>query len=354
MTEKPFGSIEAHFGELSDPRQGQNVQHKLLDIIVIAICGVICGADGWVEIENFGRQKESWLQQFLELPKGIPSHDTFGRVFARLDPEEFQGSFLEWVQALNELTQGQVIGVDGKHLRRSHDRRLGKRALQLVNAWATANQLVLGQRRVDEHSNEITAIPELLKLLDIHGCIVTIDALGTQTAIAQTILDGGADYVLAVKDNQGQLYQDVRYLFTYDQQHDFQGAPYTYTKTVNKGHGRIDVRQCWATDDPEYLASIRDQHRWPALQSIAMVITERIIEQQVARETRFYISSLAGQAKRILHAVRGHWGVENGLHWVLDVAFAEDQSRVRSGHAPANLAVLRQMAVNLLKQEKSA
>jgi predicted transposase YbfD/YdcC len=354
MKERPFRSIEEHFEEISDPRQGQNVQHKLLDIIIIAICGVICGADGWVEIENFGCQKEIWLKKFLELPKGIPSHDTFGRVFERIDPEEFQHSFMEWVRAIQEITQGQVIGVDGKQLRRSHDMSVGRRALYMVNAWAETNHLVLGQRKVDEQSNEITAIPELLKLLEIRGCIVTIDSIGTQKKIAKTILSCEADYVLAVKDNQGNLHQDIRYLFEYDQRNDFQDAPYKYVKTVNKGHGRINVRHCWATDDPEYLASIREHHKWSGLQSIAMVITERITEQNISSETRFYISSLAGNAKQILHAVRGHWVVENGLHWVLDIAFDEDQSRVRKDHAPANLAVLIQMAVNLLKQEKSA
>jgi predicted transposase YbfD/YdcC len=354
MPEEPFGSIEEHFGEISDPRQGQNVQHKLLDVIIIAICGVICGADGWVEIENFGRQKEGWLRKYLELPKGIPSHDTFGRVFARIDPEEFQHSFMEWVQAIQEITRGQVIGVDGKQLRRSHDMSTGKSALYMVNAWAEANHLVLGQRQVDEHSNEIKAIPELLKLLDIQGCIVTIDAIGTQKQIAKTILERGADYALAVKDNQAKLHQDIRYLFEYDQCNEFQEAPYDYAKTVNKGHGRIDVRECWTTDDPEYLTSIRALHKWPGLQSIAMVVTKRFTDEKISSETRFYISSLAGNAEQILHAVRGHWGVENGLHWVLDVAFDEDHSRVRKDHAPANLAVLRQMALNLLKQENTA
>jgi predicted transposase YbfD/YdcC len=247
-----------------------------------------------------------------------------------------------------------VIGVDGKQLRRSHDISLGKRAIYMVNAWAETNHLVLGQRKVDDESNEITAIPQLLELLEIRGCIVTIDAIGTQTKIAKTILNSGADYVLAVKENQGKLYHDIRYLFEYDQQNGFQDAPYDFTKTVNKGHGRIDVRRCWTTADPEYLASIRNQHKWPGLQSIAMVITKRIINQNVSTETRFYISSLSGNAEQILHAVRGHWGVENGLHWVLDVAFDEDHSRVRKDHAPANLAVLRQMALNLLKQEKTA
>lgn len=212
----------------------------------------------------------------------------------------------------------------------------------MVNAWEEANHLALGQRKVDEKSNQITAIPELLKLLEIRGWIVTIDALGRQKKIARTILSRRADYVLAVKDHQGKLHQDFHYLFEHDQRNDFQEAPYEYAKTVNKGHGRIDVRQCWTTDDPEYLASLREQHKWPGLQSIAMLLTQRITEQS--------ISSLPGDADQILHTVRGHWGVENGLHWVLDVAFDEDHSRMRKDHAPANLAVLRQLALILLKQ----
>jgi predicted transposase YbfD/YdcC len=326
----------------------------LFDILVIAICAVICGADGWVEIEQFGLQKSTWLKQYLWLPNGVPSHDTFGRVFAKLDPEEFQASFTSWVQALNEVFQGQVVGLDGKQLRGSKEGVLGKRAITMVSAWAADNHLVLGQKAVPEGTNEISVIPKLLRMLALEGCIVTLDALGTQTKIAKAIRKAGAEYVLAVKDNQSHLYQDLQMLFEYDQKRDFQDAPYDYAKQVNKGHGRLEVRECWATDDPEYLAAVREAHKWPDLRSLVMVVAQRIIDQETTTTTRFYISSLPANATQLLAAGRGHWHIENQLHWVLDVAFHEDHSRVRKDHAPANLAVLRHMAINLLKQEKTA
>jgi len=353
MVAEPISSLAEHFSNVTDPRGG-NVTHQLFDIIAIAILGTICGADGWVEIEQFGCHKLNWLRQFLFLPKGIPSHDTFGRVFALINPEEFQASFRQWVQALHEITQGQVIGIDGKQLRGSHDRSQGKRAIYMVRAWAEQNHLVLGQRQVAEKSNEITAIPQWLRLLEIKGCIVTVDAIGTQTKIAQQIIAAESDYLLAVKHNQSTLYRDLEMLFSYDQQQGFPEAPYDYHKEVKKGHGRIDVRECWATADPEYLASVSQAKKWANLQSIVMIMRRRIIAGVETVKTRFYISSLAANAERILQATRQHWGIENGLHWVLDIAFNEDRSRVRKEHAPANLAVLRQMAVNLLKQETSA
>jgi predicted transposase YbfD/YdcC len=354
MATEPLNSLEEHFCNVTDPR-GPNVTHQLFDIIAIAILGTICGADGWVEIEQFGQQKLDWLRQYLWLGNGIPSHDTFGRVFAQIDPEEFQASFMQWVKALHQVTQGQVIGIDGKQLRGSHDQHKGKRAIYMVSAWAAQNHLVLGQRQVAAQSNEITAIPELLRLLAIKGCIVTVDALGTQTKIAQQIIKAEGDYLLAVKHNQGKLYRDLEMLFSYDQnQGALQAAPYDYHKEVKKGHGRIDVRECWTTADPEYLASIGQAQKWPQLQSIVMLVRKRIIDGEETFKTRFYISSLPPNAKRILQATRQHWNIENGLHWVLDIAFNEDRSRVRKDHAPANLAVLRHMAVNLLKQETSA
>lgn len=353
MAAEQISSLEEHFSNVNDPR-GPNVTHQLFDIIAIAILGTICGADGWVEIEQFGYQKLNWLSQYLFLPKGIPSHDTFGRVFARIDPEEFQASFMKWVKALHQITQGQVISIDGKQMRGSHDQGKGQRALYMVSAWAEENHLVLGQRQVEEKSNEITAIPALLRLLEIKGCIVTVDAIGTQTKIARQIIQAEGDYLLAVKHNQGKLYRDLEMLFSYDQQQGFAETPYDYAKEVKKGHGRIDVRECWATSDPEYLESVGQAKKWTNLQSIVMVVRKRIIDDEETVKTRFYISSLEAQAKRILKATRQHWSIENGLHWVLDIAFNEDRSRVRKDHAPANLAVLRHMAVNLLKQETSA
>ena len=354
MPKKPLEAIEDHFSKVTDPRKDRTKDHKLIDIISIAICAVICGAEGWTDIENFGNRKRLWLETFLELPNGIPSHDTFGRVFSMINAEQFQLAFFEWVWAVNDIIQGQIVNIDGKCLRGSDDKKLGKRAIYMVSAWAEANEIVLGQRKVDEKSNEITAIPELLKLLAISGCIVTIDAMGTQTNIAKTIQEAKADYVLSVKENQGHLFEDISVLFAVDQANDFKYASFEYKKTVNKGHGRIEIRECWSTSNPAYLNLIRRAENWVGLQSIAMVICTRIIGDKVTKDVRYYISSLPSNAERILHAVRKHWSIENKLHWVLDVALNEDHSRVRKDQAPENLAVLRRIALNLLKQEKTA
>ncbi len=353
MEEQAVAGIVKHFKGLADPRTGNAKQHIFLEILIMAICAVICGADGWSDVELFAKNKKAWLKTFLKLPKGIPSHDTFGRVFALIKPEEFQKRFIEWVQAIEKLTVGQVIAIDGKQLRRSHDYEAGKAAIYMVNAWATQNQLILGQTKVADKSNEITAIPELLQLLEITGCIVTIDAIGTQTEIAKTIIESGGDYLLSVKENQGHLFEDIRYLFDVDVAHGFEHE-HSYFKTVNKGHGRLETRECWAVDLEEYLGLIRKREQWAGLKSIVRMVSHRQIDEKVEVQTRYFISSLPADAKAILKVKRNHWKIENQLHWVLDIAFREDESRVRKDHAAENLSVLRQMALNLLKREKTA
>jgi predicted transposase YbfD/YdcC len=354
MAEHSVASIEHHFGGLQDPRIDRTKRHELLDIIVTAICAVICGADGWVAIEEFGKAKLGWLRRFLELPNGIPSHDTFGRVFGKLDPDQFRICFMNWIMAVSEITEGQVIAIDGKTLRRSHDKTLGKGAIVMVSAWATADHLVLGQVKVDEKSNEITAIPELLRALDISGCIITTDAMGCQKEIASLIVAGEGDYTLALKENHGQLYEDVKLLFDDLEASRFSAYRYDMERTVNKGHGRLETRWCWTISDPELLQALRGTKDWPKLQSVVKVQAKRDDGQQVTIEDRYYLSSLDGNARKQLAATRTHWGIENSLHWVLDIAFREDECRVRKDHSAQNLAILRHIALNLLKQEKTA
>lgn len=353
METEPAGSIGKHFSNLEDPRIDRTKRHQLLDILVIAISAVICGADNWEEVELFGEAKEAWFKTFLDLPNGIPSHDTFWRVFAKLDPEQFQTSFISWISAVSEVTQGQVIAIDGKTLRRSHDQPLGRGAIEMVSAWAAENHLVLGQIKVDDKSNEITAIPELLRVLEIAGCIVTIDALGCQKEIAQAILDQEADYVLALKENHGRLYEDVVRLFEDLEASAFQAYPYTQAQTVNKNHGRLESRTCWVIAEHPILMQLRDAVEWPGLQAVVKVHARRQVGDEVSEKDRYFIASLKSNARHLLKVIRTHWSIENELHWVLDMAFREDESRIRKDHGPENFAVLRHIALNLVKQEKT-
>jgi len=354
MPTPPTASILAHFQDVEDPRISPATRHQLLDIVAIAICAVICGADTWVEVEAFGRAKAAWLRTFLALPHGIPSHDTFGRVFAALDPDQFEAGFRSWVAAVAAATAGTVVAVDGKTLRRSHDAGQGKEALVLVSAWAEANRLVLGQVAVEPGSNEIPAIPVLLQQLALDGCIVTVDAIGCQTAIAAQIAAQGADYVLALTENQPTLHAAVAIAFREGRAGGFAPGTHQYRRTVEKNHGRIELREVWAVEDPALIAYLDPRGAWPRLRSVAMVVAERRIGAEISRETRYYLSSLPGDAAMIGDAVRGHWGIENRLHWVLDIAFREDESRVRQGAADQNFALLRRLALNLLRQDTTA
>ena len=343
-------TIMEQFTQLEDPRVGRAKRHNLTDVIAIAICAVICGANGWTDVELFGKSKREWLETFLDLPNGIPSHDTFGRVFAMLDAEQFERCFMDWMSAVSELTKGEVIAIDGKTVRRSVDRAKGKSALHLVSAWAKANGLVLGQRKVDGHSNEITAIPQLLRSLDVSGSVVTIDAMGCQKKVASAIVEGEADYVLALKGNQRELRDGVKDTF---EQVEGGVLAADYWETVEKSHGRIETRRCWSVGDSECIDYLNDKREWTGLSSVAMVKSERLIEGVSSERTRYYISSLRADAKTLLESARSHWGIENSMHWVLDMGFREDESRVRKGNSAENLSILRRMAMNLLRQDKS-
>jgi len=345
-------SFAHHFADLTDPRIDRSRLHELLDIVAIAICAVVAGADSWDDIEDFGHAKLGWLRTFLSLPNGIPSHDTFRRVFERLDPEEFQRCFLGWIEALHEATGRQVVAIDGKTLRRSFDRANGKSALHLVHAWAVSNHLLLGQVAVGEKSNEITAIPRLLKMLEVSGAIVTIDAMGCQKEIARTIRGRQADYLLALKGNHERLLEQVVAFWQEAYRRGFKGyEAMTYHRQWNEGHGRFEARRCWATSD---LSWLEGREEWEGLRSVVFVESERFVGESLAVEERYYLSSLPADARLLNEAARSHWAVENSLHWVLDVTFHEDSSRIKKKNAPENFGLLRRLALCLLKQETSS
>ncbi len=337
-------SLHHYFSPLPDPRIQRNKKHLLIDIIVLSIIAVLCGAESWNSIEMFGNSKKDFLSKILKLPHGIPSHDTINRVFSLINPGKFEQLFVQWVQSLRDTKiSREVIAVDGKTMRGSKDSYHDQLAIHIVSAWANSNQLVLGQVKTNEKSNEITAIPELLNMLDIEGCIITIDAMGTQKKIAETIIDKQADYILALKGNQGYLKEDVQNTFIRQQ-------PDSTDETVEKGHGRIETRKCEVINKLDFLD---EKEQWASLKSLARVTAIREINGKESSEKRLYISSVEADAKSFNLFIRQHWGVENSLHWTLDVTFREDAQRKRNGHAANNFALVEKIALNLLKTEGS-
>ncbi len=334
----------SYFTSIEDPRVDRTKEHLLEDIIFITISAVICGAETWNDIENYGKSKEEWLRKYLSLPNGIPSHDTFNRFFSALEPTQLENSFLEWIKAISTLTEGEVVSIDGKTIRGSRDCG-SKSVVHMVSAWASANRLSLGQVKVEEKSNEITAIPKLLQVLALKGCIVTIDAMGCQREIAGQIISKEADYILAVKGNQGNLEADIERSMRLSK-------PSDQWKEEDFGHGRIESRECTVYDD---LSFIENASRWAGLQTIVRIDSLRYIKStgREEKETRLYISSLPANAELLGKSIRAHWGIENSLHWQLDVSFGEDKSRKRDGYSAQNFSIINRIALNLLKNEQS-
>jgi len=349
LIETPRSLIE-HICLIPDPRIQKKCRHKLVDIVAISICAILCGADDWNAIEGFGKAKKDWFLEFLELPNGIPSHDTFRRLFSILSPDAFRKFFSDWVREVAGLVKG-VVAIDGKTLRRSHDKRLGKSAIHMVSAWSVENSLVLGQIKTEEKSNEIKAIPKLLEILALEGCIVTIDAMGCQKVIAKQIVEQGGDYLLALKGNQGNLSDAVAVIFDEADKVEYEGCPVDYYETSERSRDRMEIRRHWTIQCDEKFEYTKI---WKGLNIIGMVESERTIDGKTSIEWRYYIGSIENNAALFGRSVRHHWGVENGLHWRLDMGFREDESRIRKGHSAENFAVMRHIAMNLLKQEKTA
>jgi predicted transposase YbfD/YdcC len=340
-------SVQRYFARLRDPRLKRRKRHLLIDIIVITLCGVICGADDFQQVAAFGRRRKDWLQGFLALPNGIPSHDTLERVFDRLDPQAFQACFRQWVEALAKSLDLGHIAIDGKALRRSGNAPKGWAPLHVVSAWATRAHLTLGQVTVDDKSNEITAIPRLLELLDLKGALVTIDAMGCQKEIARKVVQGGGDYVLAVKDNQPHLLDDIQAVIGQALESDCAGYRHDWHETVERRHGRDETRTYLILTEPE---GIRDQESWLGLKVIGMCTRTRVVNGERSDEAHYFIGSREAEAKVYGEALRNHWGIENSLHWQMDVTFGEDASRVQRRHGAENLALVRRLALALLKR----
>ncbi len=337
-----------YFADVTDPRVERTKLHKLEDILAIAICATICGAQGWYEMAFFGECKQQWLETFLELPNGIPSDDTFRRVISALKPDEFETCFQRWTKALSN-NHGDIIAIDGKTLRRSHDNANDKSAIHIVSAWACENKMVFGQVATNEKSNEITAIPKLLEMLVLDGSVVTIDAMGCQKKIAEKIIDNNGDYIFSLKGNHGTLHEEVK-LFMDDAIAN--SGSYDYSCDTDAGHGRVEIRNVWYSENVRW---IQDLKQWTGLSSLVAVESQRIIGDKVSTERRYFISSLSGiDAKTIGRMIRSHWGIENKLHWSLDVSFGEDDCRIRKGFGAENVSRLRRIALNLLKQEETA
>jgi len=339
------------FDGLEDPRVERTRRHSLNDILTITVMAVICGADGFAQIAMFGRSKCQWLKTFLELPNGIPSHDTFGRVLSALDPQQFERCVVQWTAALAKVTRGQLVAIDGKTLRRSFQAAGGKAAIHMVNAWCSSNRMALGQLATEQKSNEITAVPKLLELLDLNGAIVTVDAMNCQKETAGKIIAGGGDYVMQVKGNQQKLHEQLIVDLDEAVRLNFQGMEHDSMETVDGDHGRIETRRLWCTSDVSW---VPNREQWPGLKSVAVVECKReVMGGKTSIERRYFIASLPANAKQLLSAVRGHWGVENSLHWCLDVSFREDECRIRTGHGAENFSRLRRLSLNLLKAETS-
>lgn len=345
-----LATLSRCFADLEDPRVQASCDHLLMDIVAITILAVTCGADDWTDLETFGELRHDWLQTFLQLPNGIPSHDTFQRVFGLLDRQQLAACLFQWTQAIHEATGGKLIAIDGKALRRSFAKKSGKAMLHLVTAWSSDNGLTLGQVAVEDKSNEITAIPELLKLLSLKGCTVTIDAMGCQKEIAEQIREQQAHYVLALKGNQSGLQDDMRALFDAGMNTEFTGLSHDVYETHETGHGRTDDRTCHVIEIPK---DHPQRAVWRDLRTLAVIVSRRVIKEQEAWESRLYVSSHPPRAKMLARAIRRHWGIENGQHWVLDVTFSEDARRQQDRNGAANLAAVRRLAVSLLRQDKT-
>jgi len=343
-------SLISHLSQITDPRSGKNRLYPLEEILLLCISAVISGADGWKSIADFGHIKLNWLRKFLPFENEIPSEDCIAWVMARLSPKKFQECFIAWTKSISKLTDGEVVAIDGKTVRGSRDPGNGRAAIHMVSAWANQSSLSLGQIATDEKSNEITAIPKLLNMLDIKGAIVTIDAMGCQKKIAQQIVSREADYILAVKDNQPELHEAIKDYFQTAKDADFCRVPVTYDEQTDAGHGRVEVRRCWLSND---ISTLPTPEKWEKLQGIALIESERHEGGKIAYESHYYITTLTCEATKFSQSVRFHWGIENRLHWVLDVTFSEDDCRIRRDNAPANFNTFRQFALNLIRQAKT-